>query len=159
MFKEVLFLSVYQMQNYPASEDAVVVSILDRSEAADRPALIGFRDVLRLEFEDTYEEIHREVPLWPDNPTDAEHALFSQGPGERIPSLKDAEQIVTFLAKHQMFVHPPLTLIAHCHGGISRSAAVASWASVRYWAPIGNQHSPDYANPRLLRLLNKAARR
>ena len=48
-----------------------------------------------------------------------------------------------------------LHLVTHCFGGISRSAAIAEWASARCWVPILGD-APDRSNPRLLRLLNKA---
>jgi predicted protein tyrosine phosphatase len=159
MFKEVIFLSAEKMHLFKPSADVVVVSILDKSEEKDRPTLQGFRDVLRLQFEDTYEELKLvEKGGWPDEPTDEEHARFAQGRGERVPTLSNAREIVEFLDKHhQTFDH--LTLVAHCHGGISRSAAVASWAATRYWAPINCMMSTDWANPRLMRLMNKAAGR
>lgn len=159
MYKEVLFLNVDQMTMYKPSMDTVVVSILDRSEEKHRPKFDGFRSVLTLQFEDTYEEMKlAEAGGWPDEPTDDEHLRFAQARGERVPTLSDAKKIVEFLdTHHQTF--DQLTLIAHCYGGISRSAAVASWAAVRYWAPIATMRSTDYANKRLLRLLDKAAGR
>lgn len=159
MFKEVIFLSAEKMAMFKPSMDAVIVSILDRDEERCRPALTGFRDVLRLQFEDTYEEGKLASPgSWPDEPSDEEHARFAQGRGERVPTLSDAQAIVTFLDKHHQ-TFDQLTLVAHCMGGISRSAAVASWASVRYWAPINCVMSTDWANPRLMRLMDKASGR
>lgn len=159
MFKEVLFLSVDQMKAYKPSLDTVVISILDRSESAKRPRLGGFRSVLSLEFEDTYEEVKCAAPgSWPDEPTDEEHAQFAQGPGERVPTLTDARKIVEFLDRHHQ-TFDQLVLVVHCYGGISRSAAVASWAASRYWAPIGTMRGTDYANKRLMRLMDKAAGR
>lgn len=159
MIKEILFLSVQQMKRLKPSLDTVVVSILDNSESESRPRLGGFHSVLSLAFEDTYEEVKMAEPgSWPDEPTDEEHARFSQGPGERVPTLTDARKIVEFIERHQQSSNN-LILVAHCHGGISRSAAVASWTAVRYWVPITTRCSTDYANKRLLRLMDKAADR
>lgn len=158
MIKAIVFLSVDQMTYYPADANTVVVSILDASEAHHRPPLAGFHDVLRLVFEDTYEEVKCAVPGdWPDEPTDEEHRQFAQGKGERVPALSNARAITEFLLTHQ---HTPreFTLVAHCFGGISRSAAVAVWAAVRFGVPISNadMRSTDWANARLIRLMDKA---
>lgn len=159
MFKEVIFHSLAEMRQVAPSPDAVVISLLDRSEESGRPPLTGFRDVLRLQFEDRSEEGHRHCPgPWPDEPTEAEHARYVQGVHERVCTLTDARQIVEFLDRHHGSFDQ-LTLIVHCQGGISRSAAVAAWASVRYWAPMTGVRSPEYPNARLMRLLDKAAGR
>jgi predicted protein tyrosine phosphatase len=159
MFKEVVFHSLDEMRQVVPDTDTVVISILDASEERGRPPLAGFRDVLRLQFEDTTEEDNRHYPgPWPDEPTEAEHARYAQCIGERICTLSDAHAIVQFLARHHG-AFEQLRLLVHCQGGISRSAAVASWASVVYWAPITGVRSPEYPNARLMRLLDKAAGR
>lgn len=160
MIEDIVFLSVDQMKRVRPCTNTVVVSILDLSEAQYRPRLAGFRSVLVLNFEDTYEETKLAAPgSWPDEPTDAEHARFCQGRGERIPTLTDARKIVDFLFRHHCS-DEPLKLVVHCYGGVSRSAAVAAWASERFLVPIGNRdmRSTEYANKRLLRLMDKAAR-
>lgn len=160
MFKEVIFFSVEEVKQVTPSDDKVVISILDPSEEYRRPSFEGFRDVLRMQFEDTYEEMKlAEDGQWPDEPSEEEHARFSQKRGHRIPTLTDAQIIVDFLAKHHGGTFDQLTLVVHCYGGISRSAAVASWAATRYWAPINCSRSVENANIRLIRLLNKAAGR
>jgi predicted protein tyrosine phosphatase len=159
MIKDIDFLSVAQMRRVRPSLDTVVVSILDNSESTERPRLAGFRSVLSLEFEDTSEESKKHEPgSWPDEPTDEEHARFALYPGERAPTLTDAERIVEFIRRHHASPDA-LNLVVHCHGGISRSAAVAHWASARLWVPMSNANmrSTDRANPRLLRLLDRAA--
>lgn len=156
MFTEILFLSLDQMKHLAPNDRTVVVSILDNSEASQRPILEGFKDVLALEFEDTYESLkYAKFGDWPDEPTREQHACFAQGKNERVPTLSDAKKIVDFLSTHH---HSPdkLTLVAHCHGGISRSAAVASWASVRWWIPLGTMKTTEGANPRLYALMDKA---
>lgn len=156
MLKNVLFLSLTEMKRRKPSLDTVVVSILDNSESGGRPRLGGFRSVLSLEFEDTFEEMKlAKAGDWPDEPNDDEHARFAQGRGERVPALSDARAIVEFL--HRCHQTPEtLTLVVHCHGGISRSAAVATWAAARFWAPLLTSRSTDRANARLMRLLDKA---
>jgi predicted protein tyrosine phosphatase len=158
MFKEVIFLGAEQMAMFKPSLDTVVVSILDKSEEHHRPPLEGFRDVLRLQFFDTWEETKLAVPeSWPDEPTEEEHVRFARG-DEKVPALSHAQEIVAFLDKHHQ-TFDQLTLVAHCKGGISRSAAVAGWAAARYWAPLTSIMTTEHANPRLMRLLNKAAGR
>jgi len=159
MLTETLFYSLEQMRLVKPIGDAVVVSILDRSEAAGRPLFSGYRDALRLGFEDTAEEYKlAEAGAWPDNPTDAEHERFAQGKGERVPTLRDAQEIVAFLRKHRSSAEQ-LKLLVHCKAGISRSAAVAAWAAAAMWIPLGTSRSTAYANPRVLRLLDKAFER
>lgn len=156
MFREVVFLSLDKFKRIRPSTGVAVISILDQDEGLRRPRLAGFRDVLVMDFEDTYEERKLAAAgAWPDNPTDEEHQRFAQGRGERIPTLADAERIVAFLAKHR---HSPesLQLLVHCHQGVSRSAAVALWTSVNFRVPLGTSFSTDHANPRLLRLMDKA---
>lgn len=161
MISDIQFLSVDRMRRVRPSNDTAVVSILDRSESARRPRLAGFRSVLCLEFEDTSEESHGAAPgSWPETPAEDEHVQFVSGPGERAPTLEDAQRIVEFVQRHH--ADPAaIRLLVHCYGGISRSAAVAHWASVRLQVPIGNAGgwTTDFANPRLLRLLDKASGR
>ena len=159
MIKDIVFLSVSKMKRVRPSQDTVVVSILDNSEARDRPRLAGFRGALTLEFEDVAEEHKGHEPgSWPAEPTEEEHAQFAHHRGERLPTLADAARIVRFLEHHHSSPDP-IKLIVHCHGGISRSAAVAHWASVRFWLPVtmAADQSLDRANPRLMRLMNQAA--
>ncbi|KWT98282.1 MULTISPECIES: hypothetical protein [unclassified Variovorax] len=157
MIEELIFLSLAGMKRVRPALDTLVISILDRSEEQARPPLGGFRSVLVLNFEDTYEELKLAAPgAWPDEPTPEEHARFCQGAGELVPTLTDAKRIFDFLTLHR-FSDEKLKLVVHCHGGISRSAAVAEWISVNLWLPIANGRSTEYANLRLMRLLDKAA--
>lgn len=81
---------------------------------------------------------------------------------ERAPELSDAQAIVTFVRKHH-HSSEPVRLVVHCYGGVSRSAAVAQWVAVAHGVPLPQLgdgiHELDRANPRLLRLLDKAAGR
>ena len=161
MIREVLFLSVAQMRHVKPSRQAVVVSVLDRSEEWERPDFSGFLDSLCMSFEDTAEETKlASAWQWPDNPSDNEHARFAQGRGERIPTLDDAVSIAAFIGRYHASPED-LTLYAHCHGGVSRSAAIAVFVSVWLAAPIPDLslRSADFFNPRVLRLLNKAVGR
>jgi predicted protein tyrosine phosphatase len=158
MISDVLFCSLEKFRATPPCPRTVVVSILDNSEAPRRPSFVGFRDALALTFEDTYEESCRARELWPAEPTDEEHARFATTRTERVPALSDAVRIVSFLESHHR-TPDALHLLVHCYGGISRSAAVAHWAAVRFRAPILDGCSTDFANKRLLRLLDAASGR
>jgi len=160
MLKEVLFLSAEQMNRVRPTTSAVVISILDRSEARYRPLLSGYRAVLTLDFEDTSEETKLARPnQWPEEPTDAEHARFAQGKDEHIPTLTDARKMVAFI-NEQNRSDEPLTLYVHCRMGVSRSAAVAQFVSDSLSIPLANANmrSTAHANPRVGRLLAKAAK-
>jgi predicted protein tyrosine phosphatase len=158
MISDVLFCSLDRFRALEPCPRTVVVSILDHSEAPRRPSFAGYREALVLQFEDTYEEARRSRGFWPAEPTEEEHARLASAPHERVPALSDAERIVAFLETHHR-APELLHLRVHCYGGISRSAAVAHWASVRFWAPILDGRSTDFANRRLLRLLDAAAGR
>lgn len=154
MIKDIEFLSLTQMRRRRRTLDTVVVSVLDESELRKdgRPRLGGFRSTLALTFEDTAEEPG--APQWPNEPDEVEHRVFASHLEERVPSLSDAKRIVDFVNEHHRSPEQ-LHLVAHCFGGISRSAAIAEWASARCWAPI-LEKTPDRSNPRLLRLLHQA---
>lgn len=165
MLTEAHFLSVNEAKRLKPSLSAVIISILDNSEEAERPRHLGrFKDHLVLNFEDVYEEVDAGFsgPFWSDQMTAEEHVLRVMGRGERAPELSDALRIVEFLRKHHH--NPdPTRLYVHCFGGISRSAAVAEWAAVALSVPLpqlgDGEHSTDGANKRLLRLLDRAAGR
>ena len=157
MFKEIVFLSIDGMKKVQPSLDTVVVSILDNSESMSRPTLQGFRGFINLEFEDTYESKRQlgAITLWPDEPTIEEHKVLATKNTERVVTLSDARKIVEFLEKFGTNSEQ-FKLIVHCYGGISRSAAVAAWASKRFFVPVNSVKTLDHANQRLLRLLDKA---
>ena len=76
--------------------------------------------------------------------------------GKVLPDFNDAIAIIEFLNKYNLqdFNY---TLVCHCEGGVSRSAAVVKFVSLMYKARIaGLDDDTSLANPRLLRLLNKA---
>lgn len=157
MIVSVDFLSVEQMRAVKPRHDIVVVSILDQSERHLRPRLAGFGGALTLTFEDNYE---RDGDAWSDEMDLDACAAVAVEHGERPPQLSDALAIDAFVMKHHADPRP-LKLIAHCRAGISRSAAVALCYSRRLAAPIAEPTMRDTsdANPRLLRLLERAAGR
>ena len=130
----------------------VVISIAADDEfptLLDRP----FADVLQLNFHDVSEEsLGISIGTIPDvSPT--QKLIIN---GKVLPDYNDAIAIIEFLNKHNCedFNY---TLVCHCEGGVSRSAAVAKFASLMYKARIaGIDDDTSLANPRLLRLLYKA---
>lgn len=160
MITSVAFLSIDRARNLIPSRDTLMVSILDLQERRDLrlPRLGGYRSVLSLSFEDTSEEGKlKEVGSWDDDPDDIDHARFSQGYGERIPTLQDAKKIVEFVQRHHTS-EESLKFIVHCRAGVSRSAAVAQWVVEYTLAPMRSdiRMNTSHANARLTRLLEKA---
>jgi predicted protein tyrosine phosphatase len=156
MLHEIVFCGVDAVAHVRRSQDTVVISILDRSEAAGRPDLAGFGDALVLEFEDNFEsEVEVDAGrFWPDEISGAEHSIYCGHEGEHVSTMNDARQIVAFIDRHHQSPYP-VSLLVHCYAGVSRSAAVALWASTRFRVSIICNRTTDYANPRLLRLLSK----
>lgn len=148
----VRFLSRLQAEALSPCPDTVVISI---TTPGDLPASLpeGFRDVLRLSFDDLSEEMLG-VPLGaiPDDTPDDTQVRWKV---YQLARATDAEAICDFLA---YYARSPVavSVVVHCDAGVSRSAAVARFIAGRYSTPIVNV-APDtsYANSRLLRLLNK----
>ena len=161
MLKEVLFMGVREATRLEPRQDTVIISILDQFEECNRPDhLHKFRDHLILNFVDTFE---RPGDLdWPDQMSEEEHKVICKYDEDKAPELSDAQRIVEFVNKHRD-APEEVRLIVHCHGGVSRSAAVAQWAGGFYRVPLPQLgdgiHLLDGANPRVLRLLAKAAGR
>jgi len=158
MLKEVLFMDVREARQLKPSQTTVIISILDQFEEHNRPDHLHlFRDHLVLNFVDTFERPGD--PEWPDQMSEAEHKLACKWDEDRAPELSDALRIVAFTNKHRD-APEELRLIVHCHGGVSRSAAVAKWVGATYGVPLPQLgdgiHLLDGANPRVLRLLAKA---
>lgn len=139
-----------------------VISLLDKGESLKygRPDLSAHHSGLPMWFEDSYESDGE--PAWPDEPSDLQHLRYAIEHGERVPTLQDALKIVDFVyALHAL--PKKLSLAVHCHGGISRSTAVADWVSARLFVPITpaprGVATPEIGpmpNLRVLRLLDKA---
>ncbi len=130
----------------------VVISIGTDDEF---PALLDrpFADVLRLKFHDVTEE---SLGISIGTVPDVSHTQKLTINGKVLPDYNDAIAIIEFLNKHNR-VDFNYTLVCHCEGGVSRSAAVVKFASLMYKARVaGIDHDTSLANPRLLRLLYKA---
>ena len=155
MIKEITFCGIIKFKKIQKNTSTAVISILDESEQGSRPKLNGFFKILKLTFEDRSEQ---GTDFWPDEPTIAEHKQYTNSLVEKVPTLDDAKKTVEFL-DHLHADAKPIVLVVHCFAGVSRSAAIASWAASRYWAPLATSNSTERANPRLIRLLNKASNR
>lgn len=157
MIHDVTFLSLAKMRSVTPRRDTVVISILDPEERASHrlPRLAGFRSVLSLDFEDTFEEMKLAHPGdWDDEPTTTDNKRYCQRVGHSIPSLVHAQQILDFVAGHADS-DECLRLLVHCYAGVSRSGAVARWAGEFLELggdPPWEQRAPR-ANPRVLRLM------
>ncbi len=159
MLRDVRWMSVKEATALPATQDTVVISVLDQFEETGRPPHLGdFRDHLVLHFVDASE---RGAKLfWPDEMTPEQHLEACGHEGDEAPVLADAKRIVAFVRTHHVSGED-LRLVVHCHGGVGRSAAIAQWAGSALGLPMpqlgDGVHSLDRANPRVLRLLKKAA--
>lgn len=130
--------------------DTAIISITNHGKPI---AVIpdGFHSVLRLEFDDLYEEYFGEpVGSVPD--------MCASGPllrfGEVLPDARHAQQIVDFIRNAELTKCEHI--IVHCHAGVSRSAAVAVYIKNQYDAVIDQANNDQSgANRRLLRLLYK----
>lgn len=159
MLKDVRFMGVREASKLAPSTDTVIISILNQFEECNRPAhLHQFRDHLILHFVDTFEKPGD--PDWPDQMPEEEHKMICKYDEEKAPELIDAQRIVEFVGRYHE-TPDEIRLVVHCQGGISRSAAVAKWAGEFYAVPLPQLgdgiHELNGANPRVLRLLAKAA--
>ena len=153
MINKTMFMSKRIFNNVLEVEpNMVVISIAADDEF---PALLDrpFADILRLKFHDVSEEsLGISIVTVPDVSPSQRLTIN----GKVLPDYNDAIAIIEFLNKHHIedFNY---TLVCHCEGGISRSAAVVKFASQMYTARIsGIDDDTSLANPRLLRLLYKA---
>lgn len=158
MLTEVHWLSVREAQQLAPCPATVIISILDQFEKHARPPQLHlFADYLVLSFVDTFERPGE--PIWPDQMNDEEHKAACTWEDDRAPELTDALQITSFVARHHASPNPT-RLVVHCHGGVSRSPAVARWVAETYGVrmpQLGDGiHRLDGANPRVLRVLQKA---
>jgi predicted protein tyrosine phosphatase len=160
LIKSVCFVGRNTFENYLSlSQDgySIAISITDPNAATARVPR-GFAGVLRLSFDDVYEEsIGVEVGSLPD--ADERHAdgvgLFFGS--ELLCDAINASQIIDFLNIYAE-KSAAFDLYVHCEAGISRSSAVARFVSTKFKCPI-EQANPDTsaANRRLLRLLQKVS--
>lgn len=159
MLKEVLFMGVREAARLEPSQTTVIISILDQFEEHNRPPrLHEFKDHLILNFVDTFEMPSE--PHWSDQMSEAEHRAACIWEEDRAPELVDAEKIIDFVNRHHRATEA-VTLVVHCHGGVSRSVAVAQWVGEALGVPMpqlgDGMHKLEGANPRVLRLLRGAA--
>lgn len=154
--KEIVFCGVDSVPHLGANSTTALISILDKSEEHCRPDLTGFAMSLSLNFEDTSEETKLLAPgAFGDYPSAQDNLRFAQGKGERVFDMFDAKRIIHFA--RQAHSNPKIeTLAIHCYQGVSRSAAVAKWASAFFGIPINSSNGTSGANPRVTRLLQKA---
>lgn len=155
MLKSIAFMSLAAARELPPSVSTAVISIRNASSSSTPPIFEGFWRVLPLYMLDVAEEHWRLPPgTWADEPTASQHLEYCGEPDEYAPSLSHARAIHKFMVE----LHSdPATfdVVVHCSQGVSRSAAVASWAADRFGIPLMDpaEQGLGEANPRLLRLL------
>lgn len=148
MIKTVKFVSQLHMEN--REDPCANTAIISITSPGDFQARIktGFHDILRLQFDDIYEEIIQEmIGAIPDVDNTSAGIFWHH---LRLPDANHAKTIVDFLNRIQCE-----RLIVHCHAGISRSAAIAKFVSDRMGAELEEFEDTSCANKRVLRLLNK----
>jgi predicted protein tyrosine phosphatase len=155
MLKSAEFMSLKAFKTLAPSAGVAVISIRDSSSIRDLPSFCGFWGVLPLNMLDVCEENARQAPgAWADEPTREQHFKYCEIPDNCAPSLSHAHAIRDFVCQlHEC--EDELELVVHCSAGVSRSAAVAWWASERFGASLRDSASVGLgeANPRILRLL------
>lgn len=155
MLNSVSFMSLAAFKEIPSRPDLAVISIRDYSSSRKLPSFEGYRFVLPVHMLDVAEEHLRLSPgTWADEPTASQHLEYCGEPDDYAPSLSHARAIQKFLVE----LHADASafdVVVHCSQGVSRSAAVASWAADRFGIPLMDPAGQGLAeaNPRLLRLL------
>jgi predicted protein tyrosine phosphatase len=146
MIKTVKFISQMEVEHHeiPSPNTAIISICAPGSKARIKN---GFNAVLRLWFDDLYEEnIHECVGAIPD--LNGDKGVFWHN--LRLPDANHAKAIIDFLnSLDERCDH----ITVHCHAGISRSAAVAQFISEAYGAEL--LKDTKFANKRVLRLLRK----
>jgi len=150
VIKTVAFISQEAMEVH--AKPCANTAIISITRQDDKPAVIkdGFNLILRLQFDDEYEErLGEKIGSIPDLGDDGVILCH----GRILPDANHAAAIIDFI-ENLSCDH----LIVHCHAGVSRSAAVAKFVVGRYGAVL-DQANDDTSgsNKRLLRLLNKVA--
>ena len=156
MLKSVDFMSLAAAKSVVPTKGVAVISIYDSSITRYLPTFSGFFDVLRVNMLDVCEEdLLKPIGAWTDEPSPEQHADYTQHTNEFAPSLSKARDIRTFVDRLHALTEE-LDLVVHCSQGVSRSAAVASWAGEHLgFTPIDKANvGLSRANPRIIRLLN-----
>lgn len=133
MLKRVHFIPLSQAEKLEGRPDVIVISIHDRHYLPNLRS--GFRDVLRLHFDDY------------DRERDGIDALQDSFTPEQAETLKS--WLEPYLRANTDF-----TLLVHCHAGISRSAAVAWWAHKAHGLELKTDFPAWYLNRHVLRTLD-----
>lgn len=155
MLVSVEFMSLKTVTALVPSQAIAVISLRDSSSVRDVPSLDGFWGVLPVHILDICEEhVLAEPGAWALEPTPAQHLEYCGLPNNFAPALSHARLVRSFFEAIQE-AEEPINVVVHCSAGVSRSAAVALWASERYGVPLLDraQVGTNDANPRMLRLL------
>lgn len=159
MLKSVEFMSLKSMKSLQPNESVAVISIHDSSTLRDLPSFAGFLDVLRLNMLDVCEEHMGQAPgTWTDEPSAEQHSEYCGIAENYAPALSHASAIRSFVDN----IHAradEIALVVHCSFGVSRSAAVAGWASERFGVKLHDRAGVGLkdANPRITRLLRSVS--
>lgn len=157
MLIDMTFLSRAACQDYRPGGPAVLISIRGVGDPISNiEAGPVYQEVLRICFDDLAEEYpgsNRLLP-WPDQSPHGGDLTMTVGPYKQIiPDLRHAQTMLAFWQRYH--TDPaPFHGVVHCKAGIARSAAAALFASRLFGIPLNGD--PQYANPRVLRLLEKA---
>lgn len=158
MIKTVVFISKNSFENHLKPTSSMIAISIGAADEGAKPNLKrGFAGAIRLEFDDVYEEsLNVAIGFFPDlHPRHEEGVRIFIGDAE-VFDFKDAKKILGFL-DHYAKKSDEFDLIVHCLAGISRSAAIAQFASDQYGAAIDNSHqNTSAANKRVLRVLCRA---
>lgn len=157
MLLDMTFLSRAAVESYRPEGPAVLISIRGVGDPISLMELGPlYQDVLRICFGDLAEEYPGSSRLlpWPDKNPSGGDLTMTVGPYTQVlPDLLHAQTILAFWRRYQA---DPASFhgVVHCKAGLSRSAAVAWNASRLFGIPLIGD--PEHANPRVLRLLEKA---
>jgi predicted protein tyrosine phosphatase len=153
LINRIVFLPLIGAVRWTGEPTTAGVSIVSPGQ---NPAALasGFVHVLRLWVDDLAEEMFRDT-MSLDVPDEVPGGVVDVL-GCRWFDLYHAREVVSFVRSlHESEVR--YTLLVHCEAGVSRSSAVAKWASEISDAPIDSRcGDTSFANPRMLRLLQKA---
>jgi predicted protein tyrosine phosphatase len=160
MLKTVCFVSRTTFENHMKLSSArkyVAISITDPSAKPAR-APGGLSGLLRLAFEDEFEEgLGVAVGGLPDLHERHQEGVRLFFDNLELCDASDAAKIFRLLQHHAIGVED-VDLIVHCNAGISRSAAVAKFASDHFGCQIvQGERDTSGANSRLTRLLRAHA--
>lgn len=136
MISSIEYTSRRDIERRQPAADTVVLSIRGFDERPPRLAR-GWGDVLSMQFDDVVpgEGFGCEEPMTPD----------------------DARRISAWIG-HWAQARQPVKLLIHCNAGVSRSAAVALWASHALRRPVqGVEGDGRDANPHVRSLLAQVA--